>query len=102
MNDVLHTIDGQQVASRSGAWLEIIEPATGEVCGRLAAGDADDVDAAVHAAESARAGWVAAGPEERSACIHRLADAVEAELDAMARLETTDSGKPIALRTAYK
>ena len=47
MNDVLHTINGQQVASRSGAWLEIIEPATGEVCGRLAAGDSNDVEAAV-------------------------------------------------------
>ena len=100
MNDVLHTIDGRQVPAVSGRWLDNIEPATGQVYGRLAAGDAADVDAAVQAAEAAQADWAACGPEERSACLHRLADAVESELDAMARMETVDNGKPIGLSSS--
>ena len=100
MNDVLHTIDGRQVPAVSGRWLDNIEPATGQVYGRLAAGDAADVDAAVQAAEAAQADWAACGPEKRSACLHRLADAVESELDAMARMETVDNGKPIGLSSS--
>ena len=97
MNDVLHTINGQQVESIGGAWLDNIEPATGLNNGRIASGTSDDVDRAVQAAEAARAHWVDCGPKERSACLHRLADAVEAELDELARLETIDNGKPLAL-----
>jgi aminomuconate-semialdehyde/2-hydroxymuconate-6-semialdehyde dehydrogenase len=97
MNDVLHTINGQQIESLSGEWLENIEPATGRVSGRLAAGNVDDVQRAVHAAEAALPGWIDMGAQGRSACLHRLADAVEAELDALAMLETIDNGKPIAL-----
>ena len=100
MKDVLHTIDGRQVPAVSGRWLDNIEPATGQVYGRLAAGDAADVDAAVQAAEAAQADWAACGPEKRSACLHRLADAVESELDAMARMETVDNGKPIGLSSS--
>ena len=96
MNDVLHTIDGRQVPAVSGRWLDNIEPATGQVYGRLAAGDAADVDAAVQA-EAAQADWAACGPEERSACLHRLADAVESELDAMARMETWTTASRSAL-----
>ena len=100
LNYVLHTIDGGQVPAVSGRWLDNIEPATGQVYGRLAAGDAADVDAAVQAAEAAQADWAACGPEKRSACLHRLADAVESELDAMARMETVDNGKPIGLSSS--
>ena len=100
MNDVLHTIDGHQVPSVSGAWLDNIEPATGQVYGRLAAGDAADVDAAVQAAEAAQAAWASADPQFRSDCLHRLAAAVESELDELARLETMDNGKPIALSSS--
>ncbi len=75
MNDVLHTINGQQVESLSGEWLENIEPATGQVSGRLAAGNVDDVQQAVHAAETALPGWIGVGAQGRSACLHRLAGA---------------------------
>ena len=97
MNDVLHTINGHQVESLAGAWLENIEPATGLNSGRIASGNSDDVDRAVQAAEAAHAQWVDCGPKERSDCLHRLADAVEAELEDLARLETIDNGKPLAL-----
>ena len=44
MVDVLHTIDGEQVPALSGAWLDNVEPATGRVYGRIAAGGREDAD----------------------------------------------------------
>ena len=97
MTRALHTIGGQQVDPASSAWLEIMEPATGAAYGMLASGNATDVESAVNAAETALPIWTAMGPAERAACIHRLADAVEAELESLARMESIDNGKPIAL-----
>ncbi|NCT68239.1 MAG: aldehyde dehydrogenase [Rhodanobacteraceae bacterium] len=90
-------IDGAAVAPRSGVWLDVHEPATGAVFARCPASDARDVDAAVAAAQRAAPGWAATPAETRARLLHRLADLVERELDALARLESRDSGKPVAL-----
>ena len=45
-------IDGAWVASTSGEVIDVINPATEEVAGRIASGNAADVDRAVTAARS--------------------------------------------------
>ncbi len=95
---LLHNlIDGRACPAIGGATLDVHEPATGEVFAQCPASAAADVDAAVAAARRAAAGWAATPISERARCLQRLADLVEADLDAFADLESRDSGKPVAL-----
>ncbi len=95
--DVLHLIDGQLQPSAAGGWLENIEPATGRPLGRIARGLAEDVDRAVAAATAAKEHWAACPAEERAGWLEMLADAIEANLEPLARAESIDNGKPLEL-----
>lgn len=90
-------IDGRAQAPRGGRHLDVFEPAVGAAFARCPDSDASDVDAAVAAAQKAAAGWAATAPEQRAQRLNRLADLVERELDALAELESRNSGKPVAL-----
>ena len=90
-------IDGKLVAPASGAYLDVYEPATGKVYARCPDSDARDVKAAVAVAERAALAWAALPAGERAKHLHRLADAVEARLDELAREESRDNGKPVKL-----
>lgn len=89
-------VGGETVQAASGAILDTVNPATGQVMTRVPAGDAGDVDRAVRAARAALYGaWGAMLPAERAKLLLDLADFVEADLDVLAALETLDNGKPL-------
>ena len=90
-------IDGELHSPAGGAYLDVFEPATGEVYARCPDSDARDVEAAIAAAERAQPAWAALAAGERARHLHRLADAVEARLDELAREESRDTGKPVKL-----
>jgi aminomuconate-semialdehyde/2-hydroxymuconate-6-semialdehyde dehydrogenase len=90
-------IDGELRAPTGGAYLDVFEPATGKVYAHCPDSDAGDVQAAIAAAERAALAWAALAAGERAKYLHRLADAVEAKLDELAREESRDSGKPVTL-----
>ncbi|WP_077483444.1 aldehyde dehydrogenase [Rhodanobacter sp. C06] len=90
-------IDGRLVPPRADHWLDVSEPATGEVFAECPDSDAADVAAATEAAQRAAPGWAAMPVEQRARLLQRLADLIEARLDAFAALESRDSGKPVAL-----
>ena len=75
-----HFIDGQAAPAALGQELEVINPATEEVVGHIAAGSAEDVDAAVAAAGRALKdpAWAGIDPHERSRLLYAVADALEA------------------------
>ncbi|MCX7929971.1 MAG: aldehyde dehydrogenase [Chlorobi bacterium] len=98
MEQLCHFIEGRFVASSD--WIEVYEPATGMVYANVARGDRTDVDRAVAAAEHAFPQWSQATPAERSAILHRIADALEARLDEFAYAESRDQGKPVSLARA--
>ncbi len=100
MADLLNLIDGRAVPAAAGAWLDVIDPARGEPCARVPAGDADDVDAAVSAAARAFPAWSGLPAAERSRALLRLADLVEARMERFAEVESIDAGKPIAATRA--
>ena len=52
-------IGGEFTASDSGEWMDSVNPATGEVHGRVPAGTVSDVDRAVQAAAEAQVDWAA-------------------------------------------
>lgn len=92
-----HHIGGLARPPASGAWLPVHEPATGRAFAEVPAGDARDVDAAVAAATQAFPAWSALPASERTAWLHRLADALEARIDDFAEAESRDGGKPLRL-----
>ncbi|MCP3902613.1 MAG: aldehyde dehydrogenase [Planctomycetes bacterium] len=100
MQTIRHFIDGAFVEPASGAFLDVYEPATGTVYAQLPDGDGDDVERAVSAARRAFPGWAATPAAERSRVMLKIADLVEANLEALARAESIDNGKPLALARA--
>ena len=90
-------IGGQLVPPAGGGYLPLLEPATGQVFGRVPDSDAADVDAAVRAAEAALPAWRALPAEERGRRLVRLAELIELNLDSLAQAESQDNGKPLSL-----
>jgi aminomuconate-semialdehyde/2-hydroxymuconate-6-semialdehyde dehydrogenase len=92
-----HRLDGQAREPAGGRWLDVFDPATGQVFAEVARGDAADVEAAVAAATRAAPGWAALPASERAEWLERLATAVETRLDDFAHAEARDGGKPLKL-----
>ncbi|TBR40728.1 MULTISPECIES: aldehyde dehydrogenase [Dyella] len=90
-------IDGRLQAPRLDRWLDVFEPATGEVFAHCPDSSSDDVNDAVAAAQRAAPGWAATPAEERARLLHKLADLIETGLDDLAALESRDSGKTVAM-----
>jgi succinate-semialdehyde dehydrogenase/glutarate-semialdehyde dehydrogenase len=93
---MLMRIGGEEVESAEGGWLDVINPANGEVLDRVPAGGREDVDAAVGAAERASGGWVARGPRERGKILSHAAEAIRAGHQDLARTLTREQGKPLS------
>jgi aminobutyraldehyde dehydrogenase len=89
-------IDGQFVAGE-GAVENILDPATGEVLAKVPEASQAQVQAAVKAAEKAFPGWARTPPKDRATALLKLADAVEAKGQELARLESRNCGKPYSL-----
>jgi 4-guanidinobutyraldehyde dehydrogenase / NAD-dependent aldehyde dehydrogenase len=90
-------IDGRYVDAASGATFDSVNPGTGKLLARVAAGDSEDVDRAVSAARAAfRKGvWANQPPAERQKILKRFAELIRAHAEELALLETLDMGKPI-------
>jgi aminomuconate-semialdehyde/2-hydroxymuconate-6-semialdehyde dehydrogenase len=88
-------IDGRLQAPRNDRWLDVFEPATGQVFAHCPDSTADDVADAVAAAQRAAPAWAATPAEQRANLMHRLAGLVEARTDEFVALESRDSGKPL-------
>ena len=76
--------------------LSVIEPATAQPMAELPRAGVGEVDAAVARAKAAFPGWRDVTPGDRGTLIHRLADALAAEHESLARIEARNAGKPIA------
>lgn len=80
----------------SGKTFDVYNPATGEVCAKVAEADAGDVDLAVKAARAAFKTYrTTDGPVRRNLML-KLADLIEANAKELASLEALDNGKPFA------
>lgn len=97
MTELQNFIDGRLQPAASGEWIDNIEPATGKPYSRIPRSGAADVERAVESAKRAYPGWAAMPIEERSACLTRLSQAVEAHADEWAVAEARDNGKPVGL-----
>ncbi|HEY9519852.1 MAG TPA: aldehyde dehydrogenase family protein, partial [Gemmatimonadales bacterium] len=97
MSPAEHYINGRFTASGSERLLDVIDPATQEVIGRVSDADVADVNAAVAAARRAfDAGpWPAVTGQERGRILFRIAQTIREHAAELAELETRNNGKPI-------
>ncbi|MFT0532505.1 aldehyde dehydrogenase family protein [Castellaniella hirudinis] len=97
MHDKLY-INGAWRPAADGRMLDVVNPATEQVFHHLASGTPDDVDAAVRAARRAfdQDGWPQRSGAQRAGYLRAIAQGIRAEVDALARLEVLDNGKPLA------
>jgi aldehyde dehydrogenase (NAD+) len=77
--------------------LPVEDPSTGQEIARIARGGAEDIDAAVAAAQAALGGaWGRCTAAERGRLLARLGQLVEAHEDLLTEVEARDVGKPLA------
>jgi len=75
--------------------LEVVNPATGKPIAQLARAGVEETDRAVSAAHAAYPAWRAVKPADRARLLRRVAALVEEHIDGLARLETSNVGKPL-------
>src|SRR5246500_4720526 len=90
-------IDGREVEAGNGAMLDVRNPATGEVIAKIPNSTQEDVDRAMKSARLAFEGRVWGGMDirARAKLVNQLADAFEANLESLYRLETLNNGRPV-------
>ena len=94
-------IGGEWVESSTGETEPNIDPSTGETADMVQVGTREDADAAVEAAQKAfDEVWFDTPPKERSAMMFALADAMDGDVETLAKLEAEDVGKPISVSSA--
>ena len=93
-------IGGEYVAPKSGAYTELINPATGQPFAEMPVSDASDVDGALQVAAKAFTSWRRTTPSERSRALLKIADLLEARQDELVAVEAENTGKIIAVTLA--
>jgi acyl-CoA reductase-like NAD-dependent aldehyde dehydrogenase len=75
--------------------LEVVNPATEKPIAKLDRAGVEETDRAVAAARAAYPAWRAVKPADRARLLRRVAALVEEHMDGLARLETSNVGKPL-------
>jgi betaine-aldehyde dehydrogenase len=94
-------IGGRLLEAAGDEACAVLNPATGQTVATAVLAGPAEVDAAVAAARAAFPGWSGATPAERSAALHRLAEVLGERAAEFARVESTQTGKPIRLTTNF-
>ncbi len=90
-------IEGALAPAENGAYLDDLNPATGKAFSQVPDSELQDVERAVEAAEKVFPTWSSTEPQRRFRLLMRIADIIEQNLEAFARAESQDTGKPLAL-----
>ncbi|MBW8313213.1 MAG: CoA-acylating methylmalonate-semialdehyde dehydrogenase [Rhizobium sp.] len=91
-----HFIHGQPQEGSPGRWGEVFDPATGAVQAKVALASADDVSAAVAAAQAAFPAWAATPPLQRARVLFKYKELLERHADEIAAAITAEHGKVLA------
>jgi malonate-semialdehyde dehydrogenase (acetylating)/methylmalonate-semialdehyde dehydrogenase len=96
MRVIDHLIDGSPTAGTSGRTSDVFDPNTGLVQAKVALASAADLDVAVANAVAAQAAWGATNPQRRARVMFAFKALVEAEMDSLAHMLSSEHGKVIA------
>ncbi|HXQ16086.1 MAG TPA: aldehyde dehydrogenase family protein, partial [Caulobacteraceae bacterium] len=96
MRDIPHFIDGKPFHQTDGDRGDVFDPNTGEVQARVGLAGPAIVDEAVTAALAAQPAWAAQNPQRRARVLFEFKRLVEARMDELARLLSSEHGKVVA------
>ena len=90
-------VNGEFARAESTSTIDVVDPATGDLLGRVPDANAADVAKAVAAARAAfdSGAWKDATAHDRGRVLFKLAEIVRSRADELAELETRNTGKPI-------
>src|ERR1041385_5454636 len=97
LTTISNYINGQLVPPQSGKYIDVYNPATGEVYAQLPDSNEGDVNMAVEAALKAFPSWSNTSAEQRSHILLKIAQGIEKNFDKLAMAESIDNGKPLKL-----
>ncbi|MDD5141870.1 aldehyde dehydrogenase family protein [Methanoregula sp.] len=92
---MLMRVGGAGAGTDENKWIPVINPATGDEIDRVPAGTKDDLERAVTAADTAFSSWKRKTQRERGMVLFRAAGIVRERHKDLARLLTTEQGKPL-------
>ncbi len=93
-------VGGSYTDASDGRTSPVIDPSTGEAYAEAPVSSSADVDAAMKSAADAFESWRDATPSDRQKALIRIADALESRGEELVKVESRDTGKPIALTMA--
>ncbi|MFC6381557.1 aldehyde dehydrogenase family protein [Psychrobacter glacincola] len=88
-------INGEWIAPIDGEYFDNSSPIDGKIFCQIARSKEADVEAALDAAHAAKDAWGKTSVTERSNMLLKLADGIEANLEAIAIAESYENGKPV-------
>ena len=88
-------IDGSWTDSASGEEIAVESPGNRQIIASIPRGRAEDVDRAVKAATAAFPAWSKVAPRERGRMLQKIADAIEARVEELARIVAEETGNAI-------
>jgi aminobutyraldehyde dehydrogenase len=92
-----HFVDGGFLDGSSERVIDVVDPSTESVIAQIPEGTAEDIDRAVAVAVAAKDRWARLVPRERSEVLHAIADRLAENAEPLRRLESANSGKPLAV-----
>ena len=91
---IRHMIGGRRV--ESATTFQTLNPATNEPIAEVACGGDAEIAAAVEAAKAAFPAWAGMAASRRAKLITKLGELIEQDVEAIAKLESTDTGQSFA------
>ena len=95
VNKLLNYVDGEFIESKTSEWVDIKNPATGEVLAQAPMSTAAEMDEAIEAAQNAFQDWRNTPPVSRARFCHRMITLLEENFDEMSKVQTREHGKTI-------
>jgi aminomuconate-semialdehyde/2-hydroxymuconate-6-semialdehyde dehydrogenase len=97
MEQLTNFINGKFMQPKTEEYLDVFEPATGQVYSKVPNSSSTDIDVAFQAAKAAFPGWSELTVTDRSQYLHKISELLEHKLDDFANYESRDTGKPVTL-----
>jgi len=97
MRRLSNFIGGESVAPKSGKYVELINPGTGQPLVEMPISNEADVDLAVKSAAQAFTSWRRTTPSQRSLALLKIADSLESHAQELVALEAENCGKIISV-----
>src|SRR5215470_16173374 len=88
-------VNGAWADALSGQTYDVCNPANGQVVDSAPLAGAEDVQAAVKAAQAAAKAWAETAPDDRAALLRKGLELIEAQSKEIAALLTAEQGKPL-------